>query len=91
LATRGELPHARVPDRRDAEAFAVDRPTMYFGDSTDSVGLQLVDACNWITWRHLRNAGDYNLFNVIKPHTFAVKSEPDWGKLKDVLVVHDAP
>jgi hypothetical protein len=61
---------------------------MFFGDSTESVALQIADACCYVMRRHLEGLETYNLFNLLGPSAFVSKAEPDWSRFKDVFVCH---
>jgi hypothetical protein len=43
---------------------------MHFGDSTESVGLQLADVCGYVMRRHLCGFETHGLFELLRPHAF---------------------
>jgi hypothetical protein len=62
---------------------------MFFGDSTESVGLQMADVCGYVMRRHLEGKNTEGLFELLRHNAFAAASEPDWTTYRSALVCHD--
>lgn len=58
---------------------------MYFGDSQDSVGIQITDLCSYFVLRKL-NGNDDEFFRIFSRHAICSKIEPDWTQLQGVLL-----
>jgi hypothetical protein len=63
---------------------------MYFGDSKDSVGLQIADLCSYFMMRRLRREDDCEFYDLIKPHAICADPEPDFSQFAQWLMRHDA-
>jgi hypothetical protein len=68
---------------------------MYFGDSRDSVGIQLADLCTYFMQRHLmkkdpdvKDDGD-EFFRMFSKQIICAKPEPEWSEFRELLVSHD--
>jgi hypothetical protein len=61
---------------------------MFFGDSKDSVGIQIADVCNYFMMRKLRGEDDGIFFDMLKPHAVCAKPEPDYSQCKEWLRSH---
>lgn len=61
---------------------------MYFGDSKDSVGIQIADLCNYFMMRKLRGEDDGNFFDMLLPHAKYASPEPEFSQCKDWLLRH---
>lgn len=68
---------------------------MYFGDSTESVGIQLADLCTYFMQRYLmkrdpasRDDGD-EFFEMFSPLAICAKPEPEWLQYHEFLMAHD--
>jgi Protein of unknown function (DUF3800) len=65
---------------------------LYFGDSKESVGLQMVDLCNYFVWRHLCGREDeVGFYQMIAKQIICAKSEPEWSHVKSMAKVHTVP
>jgi len=63
---------------------------MYFGSSADSVGIQMVDICNYMVNRKLNGMGDTDKFcAIIKQNAICSKAEPEWTQNKTLLLEVD--
>jgi hypothetical protein len=69
---------------------------MYFGDSRDSVGIQLADLCTYFTQRRLlkrdvsaKDEAD-EFFEMFAPYAICAKPEPEWSEYRDLLLAHDS-
>ena len=81
--TSGEketLPDVSIPHLHDA---------MFFGDSAESVGLQLADLCGYVMRRHLEGDDTEGLYGLLAPYAFVADHEPDWSRFRFALVCHD--
>jgi Protein of unknown function (DUF3800) len=66
LHTRGKLKHLH--------------DDMYFGDSANSVGIQLADICAFLICRHIEGKQDTEqIYKIIEPHIF-YHHKPDFGE-----------
>lgn len=64
--------------------------SMYFGASTDSVGLQVADAANWAMHRVLRGAEvDDLVIDQLKKCAMCAKPEPDWSRYRHLFRSHE--
>jgi len=62
---------------------------LYFGDSRESVGLQLVDLCNYFVWRHLcGREDDQGFYKMFAGQTICAKPEPEWSFVKHMAKIH---
>lgn len=56
---------------------------MYFGDSRDSVGIQIADLCNYFIARKLKIRGDSERFyNIFSDRVVCSKVEPEWTQFR---------
>lgn len=69
---------------------------MFFGDSRDSVGIQLADLCTYFMQRHLlkRNSnakddGD-EFYDMFSAQTVCAKPEPEWSTHRELLLTHES-
>jgi hypothetical protein len=64
---------------------------MYFGDSRDSVGIQMVDLCNFFMWRHLMKKPTIgeDFYYMFKNQAICAKPNPEWSIYKDLFVEDD--
>jgi len=68
--------------------FGVD--DVFFGKSSDSVGLQIADVCNWVMWRKLDQGIEDNWYRILMAgRVICAKPEPEWSQLKHYLRAHD--
>ena len=64
---------------------------MYFGDSRDSIGIQLADICNYFMLQHLvKREGCKEFYEMFAQQTICARPEPEWATFGGVLVAHDA-
>jgi hypothetical protein len=64
---------------------------MYFGDSHDSVGIQMVDLCNYFMWRHLlKKDGGEEFYEMFAGQAICAKPEPEWSTYRKLFVTHDS-
>jgi len=64
--------------------------SMYFGDSVDSIGLQIADACNWSMGRILRGMPlDPVVAMRVKDAAICSKPEPAWATHRRLFVSHE--
>jgi hypothetical protein len=67
---------------------------MYFGDSRDSVGIQLADLCAYFMQRRLLkrnpNASDKadEFYEMFSSQTICAKPEPEWNQYGDLFCDH---
>lgn len=68
---------------------------MYFGDSRDSVGIQLADLCTYFMQRRLtkrdldvQDEGD-EFFRMFSAQAVCAKPEPEWSQYRELLVSHE--
>jgi len=60
--------------------------SLYFGDSVDSVGLQIADAANWTTNRLLRGADvDIAIAKQLRAAAVCSTQEPEWSVYRHVF------
>jgi hypothetical protein len=62
---------------------------MYFGDSRESVGLQVVDLCSFFMLRKLRGIDDPTFYMFMKDTAICAKPQPEWDLYKHVANCHD--
>lgn len=62
---------------------------MYFGDSKDSVGIQIADVCNYFMMRKLRGEDDGEFYEAIKPSAICAQVEPEYSQCAHFLKQHD--
>lgn len=62
---------------------------MYFGDSRDSIGIQMADLCNYFMWRHLlQKEGGEEFYELFCGQAITAKPEPEWSTYRDLFVAH---
>jgi Protein of unknown function (DUF3800) len=62
---------------------------MYFGDSRDSVGIQVADLCNYFLKRKLEGKNDTDQFYKFYARNLVCsKAEPEWTQLKGIFLEH---
>lgn len=66
---------------------------VFFGSSSDSIGLQIADACNWVMWRHLADNIEDKFFNqlMLSGLVKCAKPEPEWAEYRQLYRAHDEP
>jgi hypothetical protein len=64
---------------------------LYFGDSRDSVGIQIADLCNYFMWRHLlkKDDGEEEFYNRFVGQAICARPEPEWSTYQDLFKTHD--
>jgi Protein of unknown function (DUF3800) len=64
---------------------------IYFGDSRDSVGIQMVDLCNYFMWRHLlqKKASGEDFYHMFEAHAICAKPEPEWSTYRELFRTHE--
>jgi hypothetical protein len=63
---------------------------MYFGDSRDSIGIQMADVRAYFLLRCLNKKSDpEDFFRLYEKQAICSKVEPEWFQLKEVLVEHE--
>jgi len=63
---------------------------MYFGNSRDSVGIQIADLCNYFMRRHLLKEEDEERFyEMFAGQAICAKPEPEWSTYRALLKTHD--
>jgi hypothetical protein len=63
---------------------------LYFGDSRDSVGIQMADTCNYFMWRQLLKKDDgEGFYRLFANNAQCAKPKPEWDKLRDLFWTHD--
>jgi hypothetical protein len=63
---------------------------MYFGDSRASVGIQMVDLCNYFMWRHLVGKEDEEgFYEMFSEQAVCAKPEPEWAMYGELFRSHD--
>jgi Protein of unknown function (DUF3800) len=56
---------------------------MYFGDSRDSIGIQIADLCNCFVARRLKIRGNSDKFyNIFSERVICSKAEPEWSQFR---------
>jgi hypothetical protein len=64
---------------------------MYFGDSRDSIGIQMADICNYFMLQHLLNRERCKEFyELFAPQAISARPEPEWTTSSGLLVAHDS-
>ncbi len=62
---------------------------MYFGDSVDSVGIQVADACNYVMLRYFRDKTVDEFYNILVGQLVCARPEPEWSNSHFVFHAHD--
>jgi hypothetical protein len=63
---------------------------MFFGDSADSTGLQVADACNYVMWRRLAEGIQDEFFDHLMTwHVLCAKPQPEWSLYRQLFLAHD--
>jgi len=63
---------------------------MFFADSKDCLGIQMVDLCNYFVRRHLAAEPDpENFYRMISEQVICAKPEPEWSTYRDMFRAHD--
>jgi hypothetical protein len=63
---------------------------MYFGDSVDSVGIQVADICNYIMLRKLRDGIEDQFYELLlQSQVICAKPEPEWTPHKHLFRTHE--
>ena len=63
---------------------------MYFGDSRDSIGIQMADLCNYFMWRHLTNkSGGEEFYDMFAKQARCAKPEPEWSTYRSLFWEHE--
>ena len=68
---------------------------MYFGDSRDSVGIQLADLCTYFMQRQLLksnvNVKDESdeFYKMFSSQVICAKPEPEWSQHRELFLCHD--
>jgi hypothetical protein len=64
---------------------------MYFGDSRESVGIQMADLCNYfMLQRLLKREGCEEFYEMFAQQAICARPEPEWTTFNGLLVAHDA-
>ncbi len=64
---------------------------MYFGDSRDSIGIQMADVCNYFMLQHLlKREGSKEFYEMFAQQAVCAMPEPEWATFSGVLVAHDS-
>lgn len=64
---------------------------LYFGDSRDSVGIQMADICNYFMWRHLlKKSDDEGFVKLFIDQAVCAKPKPEWDTYRDLLWTHES-
>jgi len=61
---------------------------MYFGSSTDSIGIQLADLCCFFMMRFLKDGSDQEFFDLFAHQAKCAQPTPEWGTFREYLVIH---
>ena len=62
---------------------------MYFGDSKNSVGIQIADLCNYFVARRLKVRDDpQGFYNIISERVVCSKAEPEWTQFRGAFLEH---
>ena len=62
---------------------------LYFGDSKESVGLQMADLCSYFVRRHLIGREDeQGFYKMFSAQVICAKTEPEWSIMKDMAKIH---
>jgi hypothetical protein len=92
---RRPLAHALEPTGRVPAEFRLSNrlsapvDQVLFGNSADSIGLQIADACNWVMWRHLTGEEDEFFEELNKGRNICAKPEPEWTRYRHLFRAHD--
>jgi hypothetical protein len=63
---------------------------VFFGNSANSIGLQIADVCNWVMWRHLSGDPAANFYERLMEGTvICAKPEPEWTQYRHLFRSHD--
>ncbi|HXR18027.1 MAG TPA: DUF3800 domain-containing protein [Terriglobales bacterium] len=63
---------------------------LYFGDSRDSIGIQMADLCNYFMWLHLTGKEDeQGFYKMFSGQAICAKPEPEWTTYHDWFRTHD--
>lgn len=63
---------------------------LYFGDSRDSVGIQLADLCSYFMWRRLlKKEFPKEFYDMFAPNAICAKPEPEWSTYSELFWAHD--
>jgi hypothetical protein len=68
---------------------------MYFGDSRDSVGIQLADLCTYFMQRHLSNPNPNaeddgeSFYKMFASQAICAAPEPEWSQYRELLLSHE--
>lgn len=76
-------PHYRVGEMPGMDNFSHIHDEMYFGNSKESVGLQMADLCTYFIGKHLQGGDDLaeGFYNIIKDRIVYSKIEPENSQL----------
>jgi hypothetical protein len=86
-----ELRIARPYNLQQANRLWHAHDALYFGDSRDSVGIQLADLCAYFMRRHLTRVSDNEGFSdMVAKHSICARPEPEWTQIKNIALVHAA-
>ena len=54
---------------------------MYFGDSADSIGIQMADLCNYVIHQKIKQRVEMEpFFETIGKNVVCSKVEPEWSR-----------
>jgi Protein of unknown function (DUF3800) len=63
---------------------------MYFGDSADSIGIQMADLCNYLIHQKIKQRVAIEpFFETIEKNVVCSKVEPEWSQYKGIFVEHE--
>lgn len=63
---------------------------LYFGDSRDSVGIQMADLCNYFMWRNLlKKPGGEEFYEMFASKSHCAKPKPEWDDNRALFWSHD--
>jgi Protein of unknown function (DUF3800) len=80
--------HPRPGDDVNKRLFHI-HDSMYFGDSRDSIGIQIADAANWAMHRHLsRRDLDADIIALLGKFSICAEVEPQWAQYKHLFKSH---
>jgi hypothetical protein len=64
---------------------------MYFGDSKDSTGIQIVDLCNYFMWMHLEGKEEpQGFYDIFAEQVICARPEPEWSTFRNLFRIHMA-
>ena len=64
---------------------------MFFADSKDCLGIQIVDLCNYFVRRHLAGDPDpLNFYQMFAERVICAKPNPEWSEYGELFREHDA-